>query len=146
MTDAKIGSGSGKGGRRGVRATAEARRMELERFDAAHRRREEDRRRKREELLRIVKEAEGRAKRQATNARLANTQRLKFILGGLAVAQLRASGLAGLCLTAGELKQLPDKDRRLLDEFLAAPRGGDAEDSRKMDAGASSAPGIDIEV
>ena len=125
-------------------AVAQRKREELQRFDEVRRRRDEEIRRKREELLRLVKEADARERRQATNARLANDRRLKFVLGGLALAQLRAGGLVGLRLTADDLAGLPEKDRQLLHALLAGPEGGDSQNSSAPGTGPGGGSPTDI--
>jgi hypothetical protein len=125
-------------------AVAQRKREELQRFDEIRRRREEEIRRKREELLRLVKEADARVKRQATNTRLANDRRLKFALGGLALAQLRAGGLGGLQLTAAHLAGLPDKDRHLLEAVLAGQEDAGAANSTGARSGPASGSQIDV--
>ena len=105
---------------RGIGAQAAKKRMQLERFDAEHKKLQEKKRQEREHLARDVAEVEGRDRRRRRNEEQKGQKRAKFILGGMVFAALREKGRDALSITAIDLDGLKPMDRQLVDQALDA--------------------------
>ena len=105
---------------RTIGAVAARKRDQLKQFEAARKRSIDKLNQERAALAQAVAEAEARERRRVRNQQMADQKRLKFILGGLMLGSLRSLGELGFSMTAEDLKQLPEKDRTLLTQVLAA--------------------------
>jgi hypothetical protein len=107
---------------RGIGAQAAKKRQELKEFDEDHKKQQEKYRDVRKEMARDVAEADGRDRRRLRTAETKAQNRLKFILGALALAVLREKDLAAFSMTAKDLDRLKPAERQLIDQALDTAR------------------------
>lgn len=101
-----------------VRSLTEKRRAKLREFEQARKAKEDALRRAQADLAAALKEAERRERRRQTNERLTNEKRIKYALGALVLAKLRAFPGSRLRFEEDDLRLLSDKDRARLDQAL----------------------------
>lgn len=101
-----------------IGAKASSLRKQLQDFGERKLRIEAELREEKQKLAKDLNEAERREKRRIRNRELNDQKRLKFLLGGLALAALRRLGRKAFALAATDLEALPSKDLQLLDEAL----------------------------
>ena len=127
--------------RRTIKSEAQRAREQLRQFQEARKAKEEALRREQEELANALKEAEKRERRRQTTERLTNEKRIKYALGGLVLAKIRAFPGRPLQFGNDDLRMLSDKDReRLLRALSKIPAAHAASTSGAPEPGPHMGP------